>query len=124
MATIEELHEAAGRLHACAWHGRKSVGEASRAMFSIPRQPTDDDNLIYAAIEELAVLRATRRTALLDKSYDGEDIANVGRDVDEAIDEAGIPLDEYGFADGQYRVVITFAATQPNCPAHEQEKKT
>jgi len=58
--TIEELHEAAGRLHACAWHGRKSVGEASRARFSIPRQPTDDDNLIYAAIEELRALRAAQ----------------------------------------------------------------
>jgi hypothetical protein len=61
VSTIEELHEAAGRLHACAWHGRTKVAEGSRARFSIPRQKTDDDELIYAAIEELKTLRESEQ---------------------------------------------------------------
>lgn len=56
-ATIEEVHDAVGRLHAAAWHGRKGLGE-SAPRFSIPRQPTDDDEVVYAAIEELRSLRA------------------------------------------------------------------
>lgn len=67
--SIEEIREAAGRLHATAWHGRKTAAEAARkvdppatfvARFSIPRQPTDDDEVVYSAIEELAALRSER----------------------------------------------------------------
>jgi hypothetical protein len=72
MSTIEEIREAAGRLHSTAWHGRKAAVEAASkvtppagfvARFSIPRQPTDDDEVVYAAIEELAALRKVAEAA-------------------------------------------------------------
>lgn len=45
---------------------------------------------------------------LLNKTYSGESIVDVERDVYEALADDSIPQDEYGFAKGQYRVVITF----------------
>lgn len=54
-----EIHEAIGRLHSAAWHGR-GVTPGDKPRFSIPRQPTDDDEVAYAAVEELARLRGER----------------------------------------------------------------
>lgn len=45
---------------------------------------------------------------LLDKRYSGEEIADINRAVDEAIEDAAVPVDEYGFSRGEYRVVVTF----------------
>lgn len=45
---------------------------------------------------------------LLSKTYDGESIVDVGRDVHEAIDDAEVPVDEDGFPLGKYRVTITW----------------
>lgn len=67
---IDEIHEAAGRLHATAWHGRTIAPPPVRARFSIPRHATDDDEIVYAAIEELKQLREV--VASLTTSNDGE----------------------------------------------------
>lgn len=51
---------------------------------------------------------------LLDKTYDGESIYDLTRDVDEAIDESmtpelkNIPKDEYGFQQGKFVVSIVW----------------
>lgn len=69
--SVDEIHEAASRLHSTAWYGRKAAAsvasESERsirlARFSIPRQPTDDDEIVHAAIEELGRLRAESERA-------------------------------------------------------------
>jgi hypothetical protein len=51
---------------------------------------------------------------LLNKTYDGESVVDIGRDVSEAFDkrftpEIGkIPQDEYGIQLGTFRVTITW----------------
>ena len=51
---------------------------------------------------------------LLDKTYDGESVVDHTRDVSEAFDKAftpdvaNIPVDEYGFWQGSFKVVITW----------------
>lgn len=51
---------------------------------------------------------------LLDKTYDGESIVDCHRDFSEAFDErftpanASIPQDAQGFAEGEYRVRVTW----------------
>ena len=63
--TIEQIREAASRLHSSAYYGAKTPGlaESACARFSIPRQPNDDDEIVYAAIEELARLRTEAEQA-------------------------------------------------------------
>ena len=51
---------------------------------------------------------------LLDRKYDGESIVDVSRDVHEAIEDIAVPVDEDGFAMGEYRVVITFVVSDGN----------
>lgn len=54
--SIDDIHDAASRLHAAAWYGSKG-GSEIKARFSIPRQATDDDEVVYAAIVQLGQLR-------------------------------------------------------------------
>lgn len=50
--------------------------------------------------------------ALFEKEYDGEELADVGRDVSEGLNSTfnhrmiGIPTDEHGFPTGSFRVLI------------------
>ena len=56
----------------------------------------------------------TSGIVLLDKEYVGESLADVTQDVEEALDErfsyssGCIPVDEYGFATGTFRVQIVW----------------
>jgi len=59
---------------------------------------------------------------LLSKVYDGESIVDIERDVNDAIENTDVPADENGFADGTYRVVITFTATQKGILAGKVER--
>ncbi len=67
MRTIEEIRDAAGRLHATAWYGRRIARDDNPkrevARFSLPRQPTDDDEVVYAAVDELERLRRVAAAA-------------------------------------------------------------
>ena len=47
---------------------------------------------------------------IFDKEYDGESIVDMERDVYEALnDEYEIPVDEYGFSKGIFRVTISWS---------------
>ncbi len=52
---------------------------------------------------------AINMKTLLQKNYDGESIVDVERDVYEALNDSDIPVDEYGFAKGDYTVTITWS---------------
>jgi len=45
---------------------------------------------------------------LLDKSYSAEELADVERDVCEALEEIDAPIDEYGFFEGSVKVTIEY----------------
>lgn len=49
---------------------------------------------------------------IFEKSYDGESIVDLGRDVVESLDQdfnpaaAAIPVDQHGFQQGRFRIVV------------------
>jgi hypothetical protein len=47
-------------------------------------------------------------TTLLAKSYSGEGIVDIERDIMDAINEADIPVDKWNIANGTFHVVLTF----------------
>lgn len=55
---------------------------------------------------------------LLDQVYVGESLADVAQDVEECLDErftfssVRIPVDEYGFATGTFRVTVAWEPDQ------------
>lgn len=62
-------------------------------------------------------------TQLLDSHYYGESIIDVGQDVEEAIANCSVPVDEHGFQRGSFRVTVTWVEDehmQP-IPLYENE---
>jgi len=55
---------------------------------------------------------------IFSKNYDGESLYDLSRDVHEAFDPRfndkadGIPVDEYGFQKGSFKVTITWEADE------------
>lgn len=66
---------------------------------------------------------------LLNKTYDGESIVDSTRDFSEAFDvrfqteNAKIPTDEHGFAEGEYRVTVTWDKDSQTVPDFTQLAK-
>ena len=66
---------------------------------------------------------------LLNKTYDGDSIIDSTRDFSEAFDErftpvnSQIPQDEHGFAEGEYRVTVTWAKDSQTVPDFTQLAK-
>ncbi len=56
---------------------------------------------------------------LLSKTYSGESIVDVERDIYDAVNEDVAPCDKHGFALGTYRLVLTFEAAQVSRKAGE-----
>ena len=46
--------------------------------------------------------------SLLVREYSGESIVDIEQDIYDAINDADIPVDKYGFSQGTFRVVLTF----------------
>lgn len=49
---------------------------------------------------------------LLDREYDDNSVVDVERDVFEAINDSDLPVDNHGFTQGTYRVVITWTSDE------------
>ena len=45
---------------------------------------------------------------LLSKIYDGETIIDVDEDITDAVNSSSLPVDEYGFVDGEFVVTVKF----------------
>jgi hypothetical protein len=56
---------------------------------------------------------------IFEKTYDGESLHDLGRDISECLDEnfneasSKIPTDEYGFHQGEFTVTITCTPDKP-----------
>lgn len=45
---------------------------------------------------------------ILNKIYDGETIIDVNEDITDAVNDSSLPIDEYGFVDGEFVVTVKF----------------
>lgn len=60
-------------------------------------------------------------TELINKEYDGESCIDMERDIMEALEDQDVPTDEHGFADGTYRLVLTFTPNSESADGTEPE---